>query len=112
MFRSTLECWAFTGCKREKGYVSEAPTITDPTPAPVTVYYVPGPGGAQVPVFGGVDPELFKPTISPAPSASALPSLTPSLPPGVVYKQTMASYYCGMIHCDSCFISSICSLTY
>lgn len=93
LLNSTLECWAFTGCKREKGYITEAPTY-DPTPSPVTIY-VPGPGGAQVPVFGGIDPELFKPTVSPAPSNSLLPSLTPSLPPGVISKQTMASYYCG-----------------
>jgi hypothetical protein len=48
-----------------------------------------------VPVFGGINFDDFKPTVSPVPSSSAFPSLTPSLPPGVVSKQTMASYYCG-----------------
>ena len=89
-----MECWAFTSCKREKGYVSEAPTIKL-TPAPVDIL-IPGPNGAQVPVFGGIDYDLFKPTLSPAPSSSPAPSLTPTLPSLVVSKLTMASYYCGM----------------
>lgn len=57
--------------------------------------YVPGLNGAQVPVFGGINFDALKPTVSPAPSSSLSPSLTPTLPPGVVSKQTMASYYCG-----------------
>jgi hypothetical protein len=90
---SNLECWAFTTCKKEKGYVTEAPTY-EPTPAPIVIY-VPGLNGAQVPVFGGINFEALQPTISPAPSSSSLPSVVPTLPPGVVSKQTMASYYCG-----------------
>ncbi len=65
-----------------------------PTPVPI-VLYVPGPGGAQVPVFGGTDYSLFQPTSSPGPTTSAPPTLEPSLPPGVVAKETLATYYCG-----------------
>lgn len=57
---------------------------------------MPGPGGAQVPVFGGVDHTQFQPTISPVPTTTALPSIPPSLDPELVKKQTMASYYCGI----------------
>jgi hypothetical protein len=60
--------------------------------------FIPGPGGAQVPVFGGVNVEALQPTISPAPTTTSLPSSIPTLPPGVVTKQTMASYYCGKLH--------------
>lgn len=65
-----------------------------PTPAPFVVY-VPGYGGAQVPVFGGTDWSQYQPTVSPAPTVSAKPSLEPTLPPGVLSKEILATYYCG-----------------
>jgi hypothetical protein len=85
------------------GYITEAPTY-EPTPAPIVIY-VPGLNGAQVPVFGGVNVEDLKPTVSPAPSSTSLPSLVPSLPPGVVSKQTMASYYCGRLKLSILFFT-------
>lgn len=91
-----LECWAFTSCKEEKGIITTPPTVTPdpPTPVPITIY-VPGPGGAQVPVFGGVDYSQFEPTVSPAPTASGEPTVSPTLPPGVVAREKLATYYCG-----------------
>lgn len=91
-----LECWAFTSCEEESGLITEAPTGS-PTPAPI-VLYVPGYGGAQVPVFGGQDVTQFQPTVSPAPTVSSAPSIVPTLPPGVIAKEILASYYCG--ECD------------
>lgn len=89
-----MECWAFTSCEEEKGLVTEDPTVI-PTPAPM-VLFIPGPGGAQVPVFGGVDYSQYEPTKSPAPSSSSSPSVVPTLPPGVIAQEILASYYCGM----------------
>ena len=58
--------------------------------------YVPGYGGAKVPVFGGVDFAQLEPTVSPVPTVSIRPSLEPTLPPGVVAKEVLATYYCGI----------------
>ena len=88
-----FQCWAFTSCEEEKGIQTSDPT-TRPTPAPI-VLYVPGYGGAQVPIFGGTDWSQFQPTDSPAPSASGRPSVEPTLPPGVVAKEMLATYFCG-----------------
>ncbi len=58
--------------------------------------YVPGYGGAKVPVFGGIDFSIFEPTKSPAPTLSIRPSLEPTIPPGVIAKEVLATYYCGV----------------
>jgi len=88
-----FECWAFTSCEEEKGIQTTEP-MAIPSPAPV-VLTVPGFGGAQVPVFGGTDWSQFQPTVSPAPTASGKPSVEPTLPPGVVAKEMLSTYYCG-----------------
>jgi hypothetical protein len=61
----------------------------------IAVVYVPGYGGVQVPVFGGVNYTLMQPTLSPAPTGSGQPSVVPSLPPAVAAREKMASYFCG-----------------
>ncbi|KAL9188929.1 hypothetical protein ACHAXT_011419 [Thalassiosira profunda] len=88
-----FECWAFTSCDEERGIKTSPPTV-EPSPAPMALY-VPGYGGAQVPVFGGTDFSQFEPTVSPAPTTSGMPSEEPSRPPAAVAKETMATYYCG-----------------
>lgn len=93
MTLSEFECWAFTSCQEEKGIVTTMPTYA-PTPQPFVVY-VPGFNGAQVPVFGGTDYSQFEPTKSPSPTSSGQPSIDPTLPPGVVAKEMLATYYCG-----------------
>ncbi|KAL7555041.1 hypothetical protein ACHAWF_018638, partial [Thalassiosira exigua] len=89
-----FECWAFTSCSEERGIQTSRPTEL-PTPAPFAIY-VPGPGGGRVPVFGGIDYSKYQPTISPAPTESAAPTIEPTLPPGVVAKELLATYYCGV----------------
>lgn len=91
---SELECWAFTSCKSANGYETKAPSVV-PTPSPSKLY-VPGYGGAKVPVFGGVDFSMLEPTVSPAPTLSVRPSLEPTLPPGTIAKEVLATYYCGV----------------
>ncbi len=80
-----------------------SPTIS-PT---LAVVYVPGYGGAQVPVFGGVNYTLMQPTSSPAPTGSGQPSMAPSLPPAVAARDKMASYFCGEFHIPACACSLI-----
>jgi hypothetical protein len=92
---SELECWAFTSCKEELG-IQMNTTQPSPTVSPtLAVVYVPGYGGAQVPVFGGVNYTLMQPTSSPAPTVSDQPSAVPSLPPAVAAREKMATYFCG-----------------
>jgi len=87
------ECWAFTSCEKEMGIRTNPPTVeANPTPAPYVVY-VPGPGGAQVPVFGGIDYPHYQPTVSPGPTGSPVPTDAPTLPPGVIAKELLATYY-------------------
>jgi hypothetical protein len=87
--QSELECWAFTSCKEEKGIETPKPI---PTSAPtITVQYVPGFGGAQVPVFGGVDWSLLQPSISPVPSFSSQPIDEPA----VSASDLLGTYFCG-----------------
>ena len=84
---SELECWAFTSCKEELG-IQMNTTQPSPTVSPtLAVVYVPGYGGAQVPVFGGVNYTLMQPTSSPAPTGSGRPSVVPSLPPTVAARE-------------------------
>ncbi len=61
----------------------------------IAVVYVPGYGGAQGPVFGGVNYTLMQPTSSPALTGSGQPSVVPSLPPAVAAREKMASNFCG-----------------
>ena len=87
------ECWAFTSCEKEMGIRTNPPTVeANPTPAPYVVY-VPRPGGAQVPVFGGIDYPHYQPTVSPGPTGSPVPTDAPTLPPGVIAKELLATYY-------------------
>jgi hypothetical protein len=86
---SELECWAFTSCKEEKGIETPEPVPTI-VPTPV-VQYVPGFGGAQVPVFGGVAWSLLQPSFSPAPSVSA----EPTGESGVLATDVLGTYFCG-----------------
>lgn len=86
---SELECWAFTSCKEEKGIETPEPV---PTAVPtIPVQYVPGFGGAQVPVFGGVDWSLLEPSISPVPSFSSQPIGEPE----VSASDMLGTYFCG-----------------
>ena len=90
-----LECWAFTSCKEELG-IQMNTTQPSPMVSPtLAVVYVPGYGGAQVPVFGGVNYTLMQPTSSPAPTGSGRPSVVPSLPPAVAARGKRATYFCG-----------------
>ena len=82
-------------------------TQPSPTVSPTLAVYVPGYGGAQVPVFGGVDYNLLQPTKSPAPTGSSKPSMVPSLPPAVAVKEKMASYFCGELYTKLIFIFSL-----
>ncbi len=78
-------------------------TQPSPTTTPtLAVVYVPGYGGAQVPVFGGVNYTLMQPTSSPAPTGSGQPSVAPSLPPAVAAREKMESYFCGEFHIPAC----------
>lgn len=112
-----LECWAFTSCTEERGieiinateFSSGGGGVNGTEPSPTTTvsvvhgsikptiqdYFVPGYGGALVPVFGGVNYTLLAPTSSPAPTISDVPSLIPSLPPEASHREKMASYFCG-----------------
>ena len=57
------------------------------------VIHVPEFGGAQVPVYGGQNQTRFLPTRSPASTASAEPTAEPTLPPGVLAKELLATCY-------------------
>ena len=82
-----LECWAFTSCKEELG-IQMNTTQPSPMVSPtLAVVYVPGYGGAQVPVFGGVNYTLLQPTSSPAPTGSGRPSVVLLLPPAVAARE-------------------------
>ncbi len=61
----------------------------------ISVFYVQGDGGAQVPVFGEVNYTLMQPISSPALTGSGQSSMVPSLLPAVAAREKMASYFCG-----------------